>query len=227
VIESKRGIAGTMLGDLEIRDAPADQNIVGKWWMHEDEPVTVLNADPVSTAFRVLTAGGGASWHTSLPLRFERWSGSPTTLVINGAAIASSLPGYGHRRWQPFSMEAADQRLAELEQTTAAPTLFAGEAADDEPQSPLSASAVRRARQVLSGVATWSAVSPLDHISIFPMPDGGLQLQRSGPSSSISIEIPASPEEPVLAEFAADNEYWSKEFDNPSVASQFLTYALR
>ena len=155
-------------------------------------------------------------------------SGSPSKLVIQGSLVASSLPGMGRPGWQPFSLEVAERRLAELEESTNTPTLFGGEDTADEPQLPLSfRPAVQRARRALTGIAVMVCLAPIGHISIFPTPDGGLQLQRSGPSSSISIEIPGAAEQPVIAEFAADNEYWAKEFADPEMAAPFLIHALR
>jgi hypothetical protein len=113
-------------------------------------------------------------------LRF--WSGNTPARLVVGGSVESVMLVHAPDR-QAFSVEAAERRLEQLEAAAAMPTLFAGDDPDDEPQMPLSSAAVHSAKQILQGVATWAAFMPIHQISIFPMPNGGLQLQRIGPNS--------------------------------------------
>lgn len=156
-------------------------------------------------------------------LQHRQWSGSVSTEVI-GTRTADA--GRRLSRY-PFTVGEAERRLDQLKAVTGTPTMFAGDGPDDEPQAPLSSTAVKRTRRVLRAAAGGFGFLPKGRVSIFPMPDGGLQLQRSGDNSSISIEIPPDPTEPILAEFASNDEYWSKELDEPADVATFLNRVLR
>ncbi len=104
-----------------------------------------------------------------------------------------------------FSLEAAEHRLAQIQALTM-PSLFS-EGDDEDEQLPLSDSAIERAKQLFRALDSFP---PIGHIGIFPMPNGGIQLQRSGADSSVSIEIPPDDHQPVLVEFASRDTYWSK-----------------
>ncbi|MGD1241192.1 hypothetical protein [Mycobacterium seoulense] len=211
-------------------DAPAELrqgDDFAEWWA--DSVASEAAAEHEQLVARYVTyvakapmsIRGAASWSAVGQLRF--WSGNAPKLLVSMHGVESTMAGYRN----PFMLYEAERRLEQLKVAAATPTLFAGDNLDDEPQMRLSSAAVYRARQILRAVATGSGFMPIDHVSIFPMPDGGLQLQRSGPNSSVSIEIPPHQGEPILAEFAANDEYWSKEFDESADAARFLVHVLR
>ncbi|MHA3021281.1 hypothetical protein ACXPWS_13605 [Mycobacterium sp. BMJ-28] len=133
-----------------------------------------------------------------------------------------ALVGPTHSVPRLFSLAAAERRLAEIQALTT-PSLFSKED-EDHGQLPLTDAAISRARKLFRAL---DAFPPIRHIGIFPMPNGGIQLQRSGEDSSISIEIPPDGLEPVLIEFASDDTYWSKCFHSLVETTLMLARHLR
>lgn len=116
----------------------------------------------------------------------------------------------------------AERRLTQIQADTAQPKIFD----DDDAQAPTSGSAVQRAQWLIRIFASW-VVRPTRHIAIFPMPNGGLQLQSTGADSAVSIEIPPDADKPILAELASDQEYHSLIIPDVRAAAQFLALAVR
>jgi hypothetical protein len=218
-------VSGTTITKVDLSVAPAElpQGYVrAEWWERPSESETGQDPSVIEQAFVLhLTKA-----HVPLP-------GGIATLVgraglWNGNARGISLGSLvGMQMHHSFTVGEAERRLEQLIAAAAMPTLFASDDPDDDPPAPLSSVAAERTRQILRAAATAWGLMPTGRVSIFPMRDGGIQLQRSGSASSISIEVPPNDGEPVLAEFAASDEYWSKEIDESADVARFLNQTLK
>lgn len=219
-------MSGTTVTKVDLSVAPAElpQGDVGaEWWARPSESGTDQGPSVVEHAFvlyltkaHVPLPGGIAT----LVGRAGLWNGNAPMISLGSLAA-------GMQMHQSFTVGEAERRLEQLIAAEAMPTLFACDDPDDDPPVPLSSVAVQRTRQILRAAATTWGLMPTGRVSIFPMRDGGIQLQRSGSASSISIEVPPNQGEPVLAEFAASDEYWSKEIDESADVARFLNQTLK
>lgn len=145
-----------------------------------------------------------------------------------GTLAGVVIAGLPRSSGDEFSLDAAQDRLRQL-QAMSMPSLFGlGDPEGGGPsREPLSRNALRRADEILHRIAVRARIRPLHRLSIFPMPDGGLQLQQTRSESTLSVEIPADPDAPILVEQVSDEEYRSNEFRQSAKAADFVAYALR
>lgn len=145
-----------------------------------------------------------------------------------GTLVGAVIAGLPHSSGDEFSLDAAQARLRQLE-AASMPSLFGFGDADGAgaARRPLSRNALARADEILRRIAVRARIRPLHRLSVFPMPDGGLQLQQTRSESTLSVEIPADLDAPILVEQVSDEEYRSNEFRNCAKAADFVAFALR
>lgn len=212
-----------------------------------DEPAPVLEP---SSAIATFSAGLSPSFRQAAltsPLRtsvryssaLKAWiqSGVPIGVVGSAYSVGTDLSGSSLAQWLQsaharedtgpyFNLEATQSRIEQLQAAAEAPSLF-GSDDEEEPQTPVSPDAATRSIELLARIDSVARLARLHRVSVFATSGGGLQIQQIRGDSMTSLLIPADSHEPILAEWASDDEYLSKELRGTAEAADFVVNLLR